>query len=265
MALDITKWSDFKTIIRQLDSSEAKEKYQTITIDSVGIAYTLCEQYICAQAGVSKLSEINWGQGYADTEKEFEANLRKIMSMGYGLIIIAHSDLRVEKEDDTHDKEVIRPSIPKRAQNIVNRLVDIIGYIGVSYDKDGNATRTLYTRETPTIMAGSRFKYLKPIIPFGYDELVSAIGDAIDEEAKRNGAVVVDSKPIEQIAPRSFEEIQTEARELWSRLVMKDTENVNKIMSIVKDIFGKELKLSEITEPQKELFEEVVAEMKKMN
>jgi hypothetical protein len=43
MAVDILKWVDFKGIIRQLNTPEAKEMYNTITIDTVGIAWELCE------------------------------------------------------------------------------------------------------------------------------------------------------------------------------------------------------------------------------
>ena len=47
------------------------------------------------------------------------------------------------------EETIIRPAIPKRAYEVVNRIVDIIGYIGVDYDEEGNATRLLYTRSTP--------------------------------------------------------------------------------------------------------------------
>ena len=49
-AADITKWSDFKLILRQLESPEAHELYETIIIDTISIAYDLCEQFICARS-----------------------------------------------------------------------------------------------------------------------------------------------------------------------------------------------------------------------
>lgn len=61
-AVDITKWSDFKMVLRQLEKQEAKEMYDTITIDTVGIAWELAEQYVCAQHGVQKISDIPWGK-----------------------------------------------------------------------------------------------------------------------------------------------------------------------------------------------------------
>ena len=48
-------------MLRQLSKPEAKEKYNTITIDTIGIAWDACEQYICQQNSVQKLSDIPWG------------------------------------------------------------------------------------------------------------------------------------------------------------------------------------------------------------
>lgn len=37
-AIDINKWADFKQVLRQLEKPEAKEMYDTITIDTTTIA-----------------------------------------------------------------------------------------------------------------------------------------------------------------------------------------------------------------------------------
>lgn len=60
-AADINKWSDFKALLKQLSKPEVKEKFDTITIDTISIAWQLCEQYICTTNGVSTISEIPWG------------------------------------------------------------------------------------------------------------------------------------------------------------------------------------------------------------
>lgn len=73
---------DFKLYLRQLEKSELKEKFNTITIDTVGLAWEMCEQYVCTQNGVQKISEIAWGGGYAACKKEFESCLRKITQLG---------------------------------------------------------------------------------------------------------------------------------------------------------------------------------------
>jgi hypothetical protein len=159
------------------------------------------------------------------------------------------------------------PALPKRAYDIVNQLVDIIGYIDVSWDEQGNSERWLYTRKTPTIMAGSRFKYLPPRIKFGYHELVDAIAEAIEKSEKLDGATVVDKVENIEVEQLSFNDIRKEAEYLWNQLVNADPENPNmenakRILKRVEMIFGKTMKLSEITEDQTDLYYLVLLDMK---
>lgn len=263
-AVDIDKWATFKQIIRQLRQPEAKEMYKTITIDTAGIAYTLCEEYICNQQNVSKIGDIPYGAGYGIVEKEFQDCLRQITQMGYGLVLISHSVPRIEKTDDDGEIEIISPDLPKRGYKVINQLVDIICYIDIIWDKDGNSKRVLYTRKTPQIMAGSRFKYLSPIIPFGYDELTKAIAEAIEKEANENGSTLVDHQETTNNEERTFEDIREEARSIWTHLLEVNKENIKKLNKIILDTFGRPIKLSEITENQKDLFEVVLAEMKEL-
>lgn len=113
-------------------------------------------------------------------------------------------------------------------------------------------------------MAGSRFKYLAPRIKFGYQELVNAISNAIEQSEKKDGATVVDSVTTIQEAALSYEEIRAEAQKLWSILVEMDEANAARILKKVEMIFGKQMKLSEITEDQTDLYNLVVVEMRDM-
>ena len=203
--------------------------------------------------------------GYTACKKEFESCLRKITQLGYGLVIIAHVDKGIEKTADDSEIEILGPAIPKRAYDIVNQLVDIIGYIDVTWDEEGNSERWLYTRKTPTVMAGSRFKYLAPKIKFGYDELVAAISDAIEKSEKLDGAKVVDK--VEKVTIKeemSFKEIREEASKLWSKLVEANKDNSITILKKVEMVFGRPIKLSEITEDQTDLFYLVLLDMRDM-
>ena len=268
MPVDITKWSDFKLVLRQLEQPAAREMYDTVTIDTVGIAWEMCEQFVCAQNGVQKIADIPWGGGYSACKKEFENCLRKITQLGYGLVIIAHVEKRLEKRADDSEVEILGPAIPKRAYEIVNQLVDIIGYIDVTWDEDGNSERWLYTRKTPTVMAGSRFKHLAAKIKFGYEELVAAIGDAIDKAQKLDGAIVVDK--VENVVEEamSYAEIRAEASVLWKKIVGEGDAaapaKADEVLKKVEMIFGRKMKLSEITEDQKDLFYLVLLDMRDM-
>lgn len=200
-------------------------------------------------------------QGYTACRKELESTLRKVSQLGYSVVLIAHSTSRIEKMADGSEVEIIGPDLPKRAAAICNAMVDLIGYIGVEY-VDGVSKRWLYTRETPTLFAGSRFKYMSPKIPFGYDELVKAISDAIDKAEQLDGAKVTNeagSFSMPEAQKLDFNALMTEARDIWTSQLSKaqtdeEKADIVRVMSKkVEMVFGRKIKLSEVTEDQVDL------------
>lgn len=261
-AVDVPKWVEFKALLKQLEKDEIKQKFNTVTIDTVSLAYDLCTQYICSQNNVKTVGELAYGKGYALVKDEFTNALRQISMLGYGIVLITHAKVKNVKVDDDSTIEIASPNIPDRAQDVVNALVDIIGYIDISYE-NGTAVRTLITRGTPNIVAGSRLKYLAPRIPFGYDELINAIGDAIEKQAKIDGAKVVDKGSMQKvIETRPFTETLAEAKELWTKLVNEG--KVDAVMAQVENLFGEPMKLSEIPESKQDIFEVLIEDMRAM-
>lgn len=265
---NISKWSDFKLILRQLEMPKAHDFYDTVVIDTVGQAYTLCEEYICAQAGVQKLGDIPYGAGYASCKKEFESALRKITMLGFGICCICHSEVKKESGPNDTVIETVAPAMPSRAADVVNRLVDIIAYIDVDYDENGQAIRRFITRRTPTVMAGSRLPYLDPVIPFSYESLVDAIGRAIDKQQEMDGVQVVDTAVAQTVDKLDYNAIREEARTLWTTLVGSgdevNEEMARRIQKRIEMIFGRTIKLSEITEDQVDLFNLVLLDMREL-
>lgn len=65
MAQPINNWAEFKKVLRQLKDEKIKEKFSTIILDTVDIAYDYVTKYICANAkrsdggfGVDNISDI---------------------------------------------------------------------------------------------------------------------------------------------------------------------------------------------------------------
>lgn len=260
--VSVTKWSDIKMYLQQLKKEELKAKYDNVAFDTISVAWDLCTQYICAQNGVSKIGEIPYGAGYKARDDEFANTLRSFIMLDYGLILTCHvKETTVGTKDDV-DIVALRPDLDKRCLPIVNSLVDVIGVIQQTWDENGQSQRWLLTKATPTITAGSRWAHLDPRIPFGYKYLEEAIIRAIDAEANA-GATVTSEKPQKEEV-RPFEETVAEGRELWNSLIQKDEKNAEKIMKFVTQIFGRPIKLSEITEDQQDLFELTIAEMKSL-
>jgi len=269
----ILRWTDAKKVLTQLRKPQAKEMYDSIVVDTASIAWQLCEKYICQRENVDSIRDVPWGQGWNMLKAEFSEFWREITLLGFGILFIAHSK---EKPTEMHDEDgnpitAVCPDLPNQAYTIINSIVDIIGYLQVQMNPDGTSERYLYTRSTPTVFAGSRYQYLKPKIKFGYQELVDAIGDAIDEAVEKDGAQVTDHTEIAQIKDRPFQEVMAEAREIWGAYLGKaanDEEKDQHLMimkDIIKKVFGTEdFKLSQAVPSQSSLVEYFIDEVKQL-
>ena len=186
MAQPINDWREFKQVLKELKKDEVKEKFETIIVDTGDIAYDYCTKYICNNNDATSISEIPYGKGYSLVSKEFDDCLRLIVQLGYGLVIISHETDKTFKDEYGQDYLKIVPTLDKRANNIIARMCDIIGY-SRSFETDEGTTTKLYMRGTPRFEAGSRFKYTPDEIIFNYDNLVKAISDAVEKHEKEVG------------------------------------------------------------------------------
>ena len=265
-AVDITKWSDVKKIVKQLDSPQAKEMYSTIVFDTIDLFAQYCEEYVCQQNGVSDISEVPYGKLYKVYSKEFSNVFRKITMMGYGIVCIAHQEIKVARNDKGEEYETIQPVLEKRALKAINALVDFVLYIGQEWDENGNNNRYFYTRNTPFIMAGSRFGEMKPKIPFSYDALIEEITKAMESSVHGNFSMISDEENKRVTTTenkRPFKETMQEAGELWAQFPKTEEWN-NRKMSIIEEYFGQKIKLSTATPEQQDLVESVIEDLKNL-
>jgi hypothetical protein len=273
----IISWADVKDILISLRKPQAKEMYDTIVVDTAGLAFSLCERFICQQNQVEQIKDVPYGAGYTKLKQEFSEVWREIALLGFGILFISH-----EKSYDTGlvgpDGESVmgvKPDLTNTALNIISAQVDLICYLKTNMRDDGSTERFLYTRATPRIFAGARYKYIAPKIPFGdngYQELVDAIGDAIDKAVAQDGAEVSDSHNRIAIQVRTFSDVMNEAKDIWKQLVEKaqsmpeeeaDT-FANRMNGIVKKTFGRDMKLSQATDAQQDLVELCIDELKSL-
>ena len=95
-SLPMLKWTDFKKVISQLRKPQAKDMYDTIVIDTVSIAYNLCEKYICQRESVDSIRDVAWGQGWGMLKNEFQEAFREITMLGFGIIFIDRKSTRLK-------------------------------------------------------------------------------------------------------------------------------------------------------------------------
>lgn len=181
-AVNLTNWHGLKDLIRQLDNPEAKKIYKTIVIDTIGLAYKSCMAYICAKKGVAEIGEIPYGQGYASAKNEFEKTISMIPQLGYGLIMIAHSD----ELNDEKNGISIKVDIDKRPSSVIKGMADFILFARKEPKNEAGEMSVFAYSETknPNIEVKSRARFFPKRIEFTYENIEAALEFAVKEQDK---------------------------------------------------------------------------------
>ena len=268
MALPINSWAEFKSVLKQLKTDEGHAAYDNIIIDTVDIAYDLCEKYICNREGVENIADLAYGKGYNMVSKEFDEALRLIPQIGYGLVMISHSQDKVFTDENGREYNQICPTLGNRPRLIVDRMSDLIIYAHPIQEEDGSIHTVGFMRQTPRFVAGSRFKYTPDSIEFNYNNLVNAISDAIDKQAAEydNQFVTDASAATESVQPLDFDELMDQFNTLVEKIqnatgAAFGTNWAPRIVEITDKYLGKGKKVSDATPKQVEQLELIVNEL----
>ena len=281
MAQPINSWSEFRQVLRQLKSDDAKARFETIIIDTADIAYDYCVKYICANNNVDAIGDIGYGKGYGLVEKEFDECLRQIVQMGYGLVVISHETDKTFKNENGTEFNKIVPTLDKRANNVLARMCDIIGYTRSVPDQNGNEKVVMFMRGTSRYEAGSRFKYTPDYIDLSYDNLVKAIGDALDKQMEEDGAELFteqrENVHIDTTATLDFDELMKEFMNIVANIpgsndTNQETEDGVKfaeywqprISHTIEKFLGKGKKIKDATIDQVEAISLIIDELKEL-
>ena len=261
IAQDITTWGEFKQVLRELKKPEVQAVYKSIIIDTVDIAASLCEKYICNQLGIENIGDGGWStNGWSKYKKEFEDSFRTITQLGYAVCFISHSaDKTFKRKDGTEYNQMV-PTAQRSVNEIVKGMADIFACADIV-----NGERKLILRSLDgSVDTGCRFKYIESEIPFSYDALVEALNKAIDKEAaETNNKFVTNDRVSEVIAPTyDYDALMVEFQQITGNLMRENPGYGPKITEIVERYLGKGKKVSETTRDQAEFVDLIVSEIK---
>ena len=260
----IEKWSELKEVVRELKKKEVKETYKTIVIDTVDVAGSLCEKYICSQLGIDSIGDGGWtNNGWSRYKKEFEETFRTITLQGYALVFISHNQEKTFKRKDGTEYNMTVPTAQKSINNIAKDMADLYCY--AEFDEATKERKLVMRSLDNTIECGCRFKYMVPEIPLDYDALVKALNDAIDKEAKENNNQFVTDERI--ITPEeeqyNYDDLIMEFNEYVTPRMQKDPQYYGpRIVAIVEKYLGKGKKIADSTIDQVDLIYLIVSELK---
>lgn len=196
-------------------------------------------------------------------DDNFITPFRDLAYAGYGLVFISHETEKTYTDDKGAEYNKIVPALPNRPFQLINKMVDIIGYIREIPIQKGDSIereRFLFFRGDERFLSKSRFAYITPRIKLDYNEFIKAIYDAIDKEIAVSGGEA--SNEENPYLTRSFDEIMEEAKPIWGKIVQE--EKTNEALKILEEEFGKPIRFSEILPEQIEELNNALIKIKEL-
>ena len=263
IAQDVLTWGEMKQIYRELKKPEVQAIYKSVIIDTIDIAADRCKKYICQQNGIEDLGDLGYGKGWTKFKDEFNEVFRGLTQLGYAVFFIGHHKEVTITDVAGQDHIVIRPALSNSTREVIAGMADIYGYAH-QVAKDKMSVLTL--RDTSGVIeCGCRFKYIPTEITLNYQNLVTAIQEAIDKEAaENNNAYVTDDRlEVPTVQKYDFEALKKEFGEIVGELIQKDREKYSpQITRIVEKYLGRGKKVIEATAEQAEFVYLIVREVK---
>ena len=124
----VATWEEFKAYVQLL---KADERFQTLVIDTVDIAYERCFDYVCRMQNIEHPSDVNdFGKTWSLITNEFQKTMLELVSAGKGMIFLSHATEKdfASASGLTYNKIVA--TMPARSRQFITGFVDIICYYG---------------------------------------------------------------------------------------------------------------------------------------
>lgn len=250
IAQDVTSWIEMKQVYKQLQKPEVRARFKTVVIDTVDIAASCCEKYICNQNDIDTLGDLGFGKGWLAFKKEFEEVFRGLTQLGYAVFFISHDKEYAEKDEYGEDtgRIMVRPSLSTSSRSVIENMADIYGYARAIRTEEGSKVRLLLRSDDGRVACGCRFKFIEPAIDFTYDALAHALSEAINKEAELTGNKYVTSEreTVSVATVYNYDECIDRVNNAISQLMSKDPDKSPAIITeIVDKYLGKGKKVSE--------------------
>lgn len=190
---------DWLTLIKATkEVIDAKDRFDTIVLDTLDNAYLWCEQHVCETHGAEYWNDegLGFGKGVSLITNTFRNYITKITSRGFGVVLISHA---VTKNIKTKVGEMTKTtiSLPDKARLAIMGMMDLI--IFMDQDTTGGVTKNILNiRGEPGVYeAGGRLKLLpKEIVVEDREKMFSSLRDIYEEVTGTKSRSSAEQKPV---------------------------------------------------------------------
>ena len=276
----VTRWSDFKSIVRQFTGAtkeKAKEMYSTIIVDEVYASSIYCQDYVCSTYGDGALTMADGDTKhnlYQLYEKEYFRQINLLVSAGYTVVFIAHA------QTDSQTK-FISPKGDKRCMNPIIDKCDYVVYLKSNgVDAEGRVIKSsAYLAQTNEFFARARIEYTPTYIKeFTAENLTAAIQEGINKKREIENATVTsfeEQQKLNSVEELNFDKLISEFNNIVANRPGSSDINCTteegikfkeywapKITQITEKNLGKGKKVSQCNENQTEALSLILADLK---
>jgi len=151
--MTIHSWPEYLAILDALEASP--DRFRTVVLDTVDIAFVLCQQYVCAHLAIEHPTDLEYGKGWSALRNEFFDGIRRVVVSGRGSIFIAHEQRsEVRRRGGGSPEHMIETAITGQAKAVFDPLVDIWAY----YGRNSRGEREIQIVGDTFVAAGHRVK-----------------------------------------------------------------------------------------------------------
>jgi len=252
--------------VEQLDTDEARAKYDTLIIDTTTKVGEMIEDYILSMFGKDSLGECKaHGGAYPLINRYYNLVFNRLKARGYNFVYICHS--RTEDIKNAKDEVIGQKYLPKMSDRLNSLIEPEVDYtFFLTLDREGN--RILVTDNT-TKNVGKQRTNLPKVMKLDIDNFQKEFVKGVEEKAQgeitneKIQTTVTEFKAKE----RDYKELVTEIRNLGKQLVEKGLGN--DATAIVNNRLGQDSNnvqrtLDVCTQENAQMLETIVMELKKL-
>jgi len=197
----VRSWNEFRQYVKLI---VATERFKTVVVDPVDIAYDMCMAYVCTKLNIIHPSEADWGRGWSAVKKEFMGEMNKLLNSGKGIIFISHEREETIEERGKKPYQRRTNTMSGQAREAIEGVVDVwacydylankryLTILGDDFTDAGHrlneepGPRFLYTDRTPIRMIpmgkSSKEAYENFLKAFN-NQLVREVSNVVNKQA----------------------------------------------------------------------------------
>lgn len=196
---------NWDTFLVYVDLLEKTDKFQTVVIDTVDLAYLRCYEYMGRKDHWDHPNDNNdFGRTWQSIKTEFIVTMDRVLATGRGVIFVSHAEeAEFAERGGTTYKKII-PSMPKQVREYLRGFVDIIAYFGYEGEDrlltiQGSDRVDAGNRVSEHFIANSNGEFVHSI-PMGrnaregYESFLSAFNNE-QEDAVKPKRLVLSERP----------------------------------------------------------------------